>query len=42
VTEKRHCTECNYHLDGYAENEILCGACLDLLTNNNEPERGNQ
>jgi hypothetical protein len=29
--EKRHCPECNYHLDEYAENETLCGACLDLM-----------
>ncbi len=40
MTEKRHCTECNYHLDGYADHETVCGACLDLLTNNNKPERG--
>jgi hypothetical protein len=40
MTEKRHCPECNYHLDDYAENETLCGACLDLLTNNNATERG--
>ena len=40
MTEKRHCPECNYHLDDYAENETLCGACLDLLINNNATERG--
>jgi hypothetical protein len=32
VTEKHHCTECNYHLDGYADHETVCGACLDMAT----------
>lgn len=27
----KHCTECNYQLDGYAEDETLCGACLNQL-----------
>jgi hypothetical protein len=27
----KHCTECNYQLDGYAEHETICGACLDQL-----------
>jgi hypothetical protein len=32
MTEKRHCPECNYHLDDYAENETLCGACYNATT----------
>ena len=27
----KHCSECNYSLDGYAETETVCGACFDLL-----------
>ncbi len=29
--DKRHCTECNYHLDDYEQNATVCGACCDLL-----------
>jgi hypothetical protein len=28
----QHCTECNYHLEGYADHETVCGACLDMAT----------
>ena len=34
MDEKRHCPECNYHLDDYAEDEILCGACFNLENDN--------
>jgi hypothetical protein len=34
MNEKRHCPECNYHLDDYAENEALCGACLNVAEMN--------
>lgn len=33
--EKRHCTECNYNLDGYADDETVCGACYNQLNEEN-------
>ena len=38
MTDKRHCTECNYHLDGYAEHETVCGACFVIATWQNTQE----
>lgn len=36
--EKRHCTECNYHLDDYADDETVCGACYNMLYESSEGE----
>jgi hypothetical protein len=35
----KHCTECNYHLDGYADHETVCGACLDMATHTTVTEQ---